>query len=102
MVYSNFLEDMGERPEGMSLERKDNSKGYSKDNCCWITLAEQAKNRTKPSSRNRICAEIAREIKVKLYKGGRTVKSIAEEYCVSIDTVSGIKRGFTWKEVANV
>lgn len=40
-----FLEDMGEAPEGMSLERKDNNKGYSKDNCVWATLAQQSRNK---------------------------------------------------------
>lgn len=31
---------------GLSLERKDNTKGYEPENCCWIPLAEQARNRT--------------------------------------------------------
>ena len=44
-VFANFLRDMGEAPKGFSLERKDNEKGYSKENCCWIPVAEQAKNR---------------------------------------------------------
>lgn len=45
-VFDNFLEDMGERPEGLTLERKDNSKGYSPDNCVWKSPADQARNRT--------------------------------------------------------
>lgn len=44
--YSNFLEDMGERPEGTTLERKDNNKGYCKDNCKWATAEEQCNNRS--------------------------------------------------------
>lgn len=31
---------------GLSLERKDPRKGYSADNCCWIPVGEQARNRT--------------------------------------------------------
>lgn len=42
--FSNFLEDMGEKPEGMSLERKDNSKGYSPENCCWADKFVQSRN----------------------------------------------------------
>lgn len=44
--YASFLADMGERPVGTSLERKDNSKGYFKDNCCWATAQEQCNNRS--------------------------------------------------------
>ncbi len=43
--YDKFLEDMGERPEGMTLDRINSSKGYSKDNCRWATPAQQQANR---------------------------------------------------------
>lgn len=39
-----FIKDMGERPEGMSLDRKDNSLGYEPDNCKWATKDEQMQN----------------------------------------------------------
>lgn len=43
--FPNFLADMGACPRGMSLERKENDKGYSKENCKWATRAEQSRNR---------------------------------------------------------
>ena len=42
--FVNFLEDMGERPEETSLDRIDNSKGYSKNNCRWATRKQQMNN----------------------------------------------------------
>lgn len=43
--FMNFLEDMGERPLGMTLDRLKNELSYCKENCKWSTAKEQANNR---------------------------------------------------------
>ncbi len=45
LSFESFLEDMGEKPKGLSLDKVDNNKGYCKANCRWVTRKEQQRNR---------------------------------------------------------
>jgi len=50
LSFANFLNDMGERPAGTTLERIDNDGNYELSNCRWATMREQTEN----NRRNRI------------------------------------------------
>jgi len=43
--FKNFLEDMGECPPGLTLDRIDNNLGYYKENCRYISVQEQSFNK---------------------------------------------------------
>ena len=52
LKFENFFEDLGERPDNLTLERKDNELGYFKENCCWETRTKQQRNQ-RTSKRNK-------------------------------------------------
>lgn len=79
--FANFYADMGDRPEGHTIDRIDCSKDYSPDNCRWATWSTQAKNRVSFN-------------KVFTYKGKtQCLKDWAKEYGIYYQTlVARIKR----------
>jgi hypothetical protein len=79
--FDIFLNEMGDRPIGMTLHRIDNDKGYYKDNCVWQTTKGQQRHR---------------RINHKILAFGReqTLAAWAEESGLSPSTISKrLKRG---------
>lgn len=62
--FEQFMRDMGRRPDGCTLDRIDNSKGYSRENCRWAKTGVQNHNKSK--RRDAVTSEF---IGVSLQKG---------------------------------
>lgn len=72
--FEQFMRDMGSRPEGCSLDRIDNSLGYTKENCRWAKTGVQNHNKSK-----RCDAVTSEFIGVSLQKGSWILQIMFED-----------------------
>jgi len=76
--FENFYEDMKDGyKKGLELDRRDNNKGYSKENCRWVTSAQNNMNRgsfKNSSSKYKGVTKVksSNTYKARIYKGGKT------------------------------
>ena len=79
--------------DSLTIERMDNNKGYSPDNCRWATPLEQRQN-----MRNRVGVKKVAEIRERLNNGERNV-DLAKEYGLTKGAVYKIKSNRVYKNV---
>ncbi len=91
--YEAFLEDMGERPAGHTLDRKDPLGGYSPTNCRWATSRDQSRNRV------RMKLDFDKAVALVIERlGGATQRVLATKYGCSKSLVKEIMHGRCWPD----
>jgi hypothetical protein len=83
LSFDNFLADMGGRPPGKTLDRKDNSGNYEPGNCRWATPHEQLVN----SRLFKLVPDVVAEIK-RLRATGLSLSTIGTQLGLHRSTVS--------------
>lgn len=92
--FNNFMEDMGARPIGLTIERIDNDGDYEPGNCKWASLTTQARNKTT----TKLTEDDVEMIRWAYLFGipSETQSEIAETFQISQSMVSRIVNSKTW------
>lgn len=100
--FENFIADMGFKKSGESLDRIDNDKDYSPDNCRWTDIVTQNNNQLRFYGEDNYNTKLTNakviEIRERL-KNKEKGMDLAKEYNVSQATISRIKHRSYWGTV---
>ena len=90
--FENFFADMGEKPDGLELDRIDNDGDYEPNNCHWTTTKENNRNKRD------IVLSVEKANKIRILKGkGLKLKDIAEKLNIQRHSISNVLYRNDWR-----
>lgn len=93
--FKNFLTDMGECPDKLTIERINNDKGYSPDNCKWATFTEQSRS-SRQAKLNPLKVQVIKKL---LRESKLNNREIGKIFGVTSQSISGIKLNKNWADI---
>jgi hypothetical protein len=107
-VFAAWVEqNLGSRPDGSTMDRIDNDRGYEPGNMRWATRSMQGRNRRSgvvprgsANALSVLTEQIVRECRARR-ASGESVTTLAIEYGVSKPTMHKALVGKTWQHVTN-
>ena len=94
--FEQFFAELGYRPKGKTLDRKDTEGNYEPGNVQWATKEEQWKTQRRRAS-HVLTIEAARFLR-KQFAAGAKIAELARLYNVDWHTVASAIKGKSWKE----